>query len=145
MKFFWIAAALSTLSGAALATDVGVSISIGQPGFYGRIVLGNQPAPRVIYPAPVIIQQVSVERRPIYLRVPPGHEKKWSKHCARYKACGQPVYFVQNDWYQNEYAPHYASRYQTRGDEWRENDDRDDPRRGHDSHKKNRGHGRGHD
>lgn len=147
MKHFWIAAALSTLASAAFATDVGVSINIGQPGFYGRIVLGNQPPPRVIYSAPVIIQQmpVAVVRQPIYLRVPPGHEKKWSKHCARYNACGQPVYFVQNDWYQNDYAPYYQSRRQDQGNEWRENDRGDDHRQGKDSHKKNRGHGQGHD
>lgn len=140
MKLFWIAAALSTLASTAFATDVGVSISIGQPGFYGRIVLGEQPPPRVIYSAPVVIRPVRVERSPIYLRVPPGHEKKWSKHCARYNACGQPVYFVQNDWYQNDYAPYYQRRQSERGDEWRDQD-----RRGHDSHKKNRGHGHGHD
>jgi hypothetical protein len=43
----------------------------------------------VITQSPVIVQQ------PLYLHVPPGHAKKWSKHCARYNACGQPVYFVR--------------------------------------------------
>lgn len=148
MKFLWIAAALSALAGSALAADVGVSISIGQPGFYGRIVLGEQPPPRVIYSAPVVIRQSTVQHRPIYLRVPPGHEKKWSKHCARYNACGQPVYFVRNDWYQNDYVPYYQSRSSERGGEWHDQDRRgDEHRRGHDGHPKNRGngHGRGHD
>jgi hypothetical protein len=34
----------------------------------------------------------------VYLYVPPGHQKNWAKHCARYAACGQPVYFVQERW-----------------------------------------------
>ena len=68
------------------------------PGVYGRIQIGNAPPPPliyaqpvVIYPAPVVVQQ------PLYLHVPPGHAKKWSKHCASYNACGQPVYFVRVD------------------------------------------------
>lgn len=94
----------------ALAADVGVSVSIGQPGFYGRIDIGNAyPAPQVIYPQPVVIvpSRVAVVQQPIYLRVPPGHAKDWGKHCRRYSACGQPVYFVQDSWYQQEYAPRY--------------------------------------
>lgn len=134
-------ATLAVIGGAALAADVGVAVTIGDPGFYGRIVLGNAPPPRVIYTAPVIIQQrpVTVVRSPIYLRVPYGHEKHWDKHCRRYNACGQPVYFVQNDWYQQEYAPRYRTEY--RGE--RDRDDRDDDRRSHrghgdDKHRKNR-------
>ena len=67
------------------------------PGVYGRIDIGNAPPPPVIYAQPVIIQRtpVYVEQRPLYLRVPPGHEKNWAKHCQKYNACGQPVYFVR--------------------------------------------------
>ena len=39
--------------------------------------------------------------QPIYLHVPPGHAKNWRKHCHKYNACGQPVYFVVSD----EYKP----------------------------------------
>jgi hypothetical protein len=101
---------LAVLQCTAQAADVGVSVNISQPGFYGRIDIGRVPSPVVIYPQPIIIEQhpAAVVRQPIYLRVPPGHEKHWDKHCARYKACGQPVYFVQDRWYQQEYAPHYA-------------------------------------
>ena len=108
MKRFLIAAGMAVLAGSALAaTDVGVSVNIGQPGFYGRIDIGNVPQPQVIYAAPVIIQQapIGIVRQPIYLHVPPGHEKKWDKHCRKYNACGQPVYFVQENWYTNVYAP----------------------------------------
>jgi hypothetical protein len=56
----------------------------------------------------VIIQRpVRVIETPLYLRVPPGHEKNWSKHCGKYGACGRKVYFVRDDWYTNEYAPRY--------------------------------------
>lgn len=113
IKYFLLAAVFATAAGSALASDVGVSVSIGQPGFYGRIDLGNMPQPQLIYASPVIIQQVpvGVVRQPIYLRVPPGHEKKWSKHCRKYNACGQPVYFVQQDWYTNVYAPGYRNKH----------------------------------
>lgn len=67
------------------------------PGVYGRINIGNAPPPPVLYAEPIIVQRpaVVVPRSPIYLYVPPGHAKNWSKHCARYNACSQPVYFVQ--------------------------------------------------
>ncbi len=86
-------------------TSVGVSITVHQPGVYGRIELGDLPPPRVIYPQPIVIVQSPMAkfRRPIYLYVPPGHQKDWSKHCSRYNACGQPVYFVQEEWIQERY------------------------------------------
>jgi hypothetical protein len=34
-----------------------------------------------------------------YQQVPPGHARNWRKHCREYNACGERVYFVQNDWY----------------------------------------------
>ena len=108
MKHVILGALITTFAARALATDVGVSVSIGQPGFYGRIDLGNMPQPQLIYPTPVLIQQpVGVAYSPVYLRVPPGHEKKWGKHCHKYNACGRPVYFVQDNWYTNVYAPRY--------------------------------------
>jgi hypothetical protein len=39
--------------------------------------------------------------------VPPGHEKHWRKYCSQYDACGQPVYFVRDDWYQQTYVAQY--------------------------------------
>ena len=93
----------------AFAADVGVSVTVGQPGFYGRIDIGNAPPPVLIYPQPVVIQKVYVAQPPppLYLHVPPGHAQKWSKHCHKYDACSRPVYFVKDDWYNNVYVPHY--------------------------------------
>jgi hypothetical protein len=87
--------------------NVGVSVGIHQPGVYGRIEIGNVPPP-VIYPQPVVIlpTPVAVYQRPIYLYVPPGHQKHWGKHCARYNACGQPVYFVQERWVEEHRHDH---------------------------------------
>lgn len=102
--------ALSGLSLNAQAADIGVSVSIGDPNFYGRIDIGNFPQPRVIYPEPVIIERGG-HYAPIYLRVPPGHAKDWKKHCKHYDACGRPVYFVQDDWYQRDYAPAYREQH----------------------------------
>ncbi len=131
------AAALVALSTSAFATDVGVSVSVGQPGFYGRIDIGNMAPPPVLYPQPVIIQRPArVIAEPLYLRVPPGHAKDWAKHCGKYNACGRNVYFVRDDWYTNEYAPRY--REEQHGG--RDRDDRDD--RGGDHPGK--GHGKGH-
>ena len=106
------AAALALAAGAASATDVGVSVQIGQPGFYGSIDIGNYPQPQLVYPRPVIIRPVvGVVAQPVYLRVPPGHAKDWGKHCGKYNACGQQVYFVQDGWYNNVYVPEYEHKH----------------------------------
>ena len=113
MKRFCIAALFAAASATALAADVGVSVSIGQPGFYGRIDIGNAPQPVLMYPQPVVVQPVRVVQpvpvQPIYLHVPPGHAKDWSKHCHKYDACARPVYFVKDDWYNTVYVPHYQA------------------------------------
>ncbi|HET9642707.1 MAG TPA: hypothetical protein VFP68_05005 [Burkholderiaceae bacterium] len=97
----------SAAAAPALATDVGVSVSVNKPGLYGRIDI-NQPPPPValIAPQPVVIapSPVAVYQQPIYLYVPPGHAKHWGKHCHQYNACGQPVYFVRDNWYREHYV-----------------------------------------
>jgi hypothetical protein len=101
---------LSVLTSAAHA-DVGVSVTVGEPGFYGRIDIGDYPRPRLIYAEPLIVDTVHVVREPAYLHVPPGHAKKWNKHCHRYNACARPVYFVEDDWYEAVYVPAYQQRH----------------------------------
>lgn len=127
MKPILACVALTLSTGAALAADVGVSIQVGQPGFYGRIDIGNMGPPPVVLAEPVWVQRAAVRPQAVYLRVPPGHQKHWDKHCAAYRACGVPVYFVKEEWYQERYG---------RQDEGR----RDDDERGHG----NKGHGKGH-
>ena len=109
MKRYVVSLLLAASALPAFAADVGVSVTVGQPGFYGRIDIGNAPPPVLIYPQPVVIQRVYVAQPPppLYLHVPPGHAQKWSKHCHKYDACSRPVYFVKDDWYNNVYVPHY--------------------------------------
>ena len=134
MKRLLFAATLALATAPALAADVGVSISIGQPGFYGQIDIGGYPPPQIIYQEPRVIQRVSVSRAPIYLNVPPGHAKNWRKHCGSYNACGERVYFVQNSWYDRQYVPQYQKRHGDRNHRGNNND----------RHDNDRGQGRGH-
>lgn len=107
---FAFAALLAAITAPAFSSDLGVSISIGQPGFYGRLDVGGFPPPQVVYQQPIIVDRRPVGGPPIYLRVPPSHARHWHKHCGSYMACGQPVYFVQNDWYQRDYVPRQGQR-----------------------------------
>jgi hypothetical protein len=153
MKALILCAALAAASFPALA-QTNVSISVGQPGFYGRIDIGDYGPPPVYVAQPIIVERYErVRAQPVYLRVPPGHRKNWSKHCRKYGACGQPVLFVQDRWYSDVYAPryrevHYRERYDDRGRGGDRYDDRDHGRdhdRGHGKHKdKGHGHGNGH-
>lgn len=99
-------AAFSLACSAALAyaSDVNVGVTVSgevAPGVYGRVNIGNAPPPPVYYPQPVTVIRETryVNAAPIYMHVPPGHEKKWSKHCREYNACSRPVYFVRSEKY----------------------------------------------
>jgi len=129
MKKLLLALATLAAAPAFAQTSVGVSIGINQPGMYGRIDIGNYPQPVLVYPQPVIIQPspVAVYQRPIYLYVPPAHQQDWRRYCSRYSACGQPVYFVREDWVRD--------RWEREHDRDRDHDNRDwgrdHPKRGH--------------
>ena len=118
-----------TLSAASPAADVdvGVSIGISQPGVYGRIDIGRFPQPAVVVSQPVYVVKQPRRVEPVYLWVPPGHQKNWAKHCGRYNACGVPVYFVREDWYRSHVAPQPVY----------------EERRGPPGHSQGHGHGRG--
>lgn len=143
MKRFSILAALALLTLPALATDVGVSVTVGEPGFYGRIDIGSFPQPRVIYREPIIVHRSPViVHEPIYLHVPPGHAKNWRKHCGRYDACGRRVYFVQDRWYNDVYVPRYRDRHGRHDDDRYDRPGKHDRDDKHDKHP-GKGHGRG--
>ncbi|MGA7801482.1 MAG: hypothetical protein WCC36_11790 [Gammaproteobacteria bacterium] len=116
MNRLLLAVTLAAAMAPAFAADVGVSISVGQPGFYGRRDIGGYPQPQVIYRRPIAIDRVPMNRPPIYLRVPPGHAKHWSRYCRQYHACGERVFFVQDHWYQREYVPRYQRQHRGRHD-----------------------------
>ena len=141
--------ALALCAGAAHAATTYVNTTVQgalAPGVYGRIDIGNAPPPPLIYTQPVIIQRAPmvVQQQPLYLHVPPGHAKKWAKHCARYNACNQPVYFVRvrgDDDYERRGKGKRQDEYR------RYEDDRGDRHDDGDKHDKGRGkgHGKGHD
>ena len=148
LKRILIVSALAAAAGStvlsASAADVGVSINIGEPGFYGQIDIGGYPQPQVIYRQPIAVERVPMDRPPIYLRVPPGHAKHWSKHCREYNACGERVFFVQDNWYNHEYAPRYQEQHRDRREE-RHEERRDDRHEHHGDDRHDDDHERGHD
>jgi hypothetical protein len=103
-------------AGSALATDVGVSVSVVQPGVYGRIDIGAAPPPPVVYAEPVIIAQPAVVRyqQPVYLYVPVVQQQQWAQYCGRYGACSRPVYFVQETWVKERWE-HDRGRHRGHG------------------------------
>lgn len=145
MKHFLIAAliATATIATPVLAADVGVSVSIGQPGFYGRLDIGGYPQPQVIYRQPMVVQRAAMHRQPIYLRVPPSHAKHWSKHCRKYNACGERVYFVKDNWYNREYVPRYQKQHRDRRNV-RHNERRNDHRGNQNNDRHGNDYGRNH-
>ena len=129
-KLLAIALTLGALAPAFAQTSVGVSIGINQPGVYGRIDLGNFPQPQIVYSRPVLIAPPVryVQQQPLYLYVPPGHQKNWRKFCGRYNACGQPVYFVKEQWVRERYNERQRYERDHRG-----RDDHGDNRGNHDN------------
>jgi hypothetical protein len=145
MKKLILAVLMVSATAGAMAQ---ISIPLGNSGYYGRIDLGNLSAPPVIYQEPMFAQRPQNYQtlRPTYLRVPPGHAKKWSKHCAAYNACNRPVYFVQDSWYNDTYAPHYLKMRANKDDHKAAHKSADKARKEHaKEHGKNHGgHGKGH-
>ena len=142
MKNIVFGLALAAASVVPALAQTNVSISVGQPGFYGRVDIGDfAPRPVLYAPQPVIVRQMPhYVAEPIYLRVPPGHRKHWSKFCGRYDACGRRVLFVRDDWYTNTYVPRYREHFHGHGG--RRPDVRVVERVEYRDH--DRGHGRGH-
>ncbi len=135
--------ALAGTTSIAARAEVGVSITLAQPGVYGRIDLGGAPPPPVISAQPLLIAPVQANIAPVYLYVPLEHQRHWRRYCRQYNACGVPVYFVRDDWYHREYEPRFAERREhgrpeerrgeeRRGDERRGDDHRGEDRRGED-------------
>jgi hypothetical protein len=119
-------AAATTALPAWSAVDVGVGITIREPGVYGRIEIGNYPPPPVLYPQPVVFARPAVvvqQAPPLYLYVPPGHAKNWGKHCGRYNACARPVYFVQETWVQQRYEEKHGKGHGKHKHKGKKNDD----------------------
>lgn len=116
MKTLLLGAALGV---AALSAGAQVSVTIGQPGFYGRMDMGGfAPAP-LVYGPPVIASGGYYSGAPVYLRVPLYQRRNWGRYCRLYNACGLQVLFVRDDWYANSYIPRYREYYRRGGPGWR--------------------------
>lgn len=160
------AAAALALACSALAAQAQTYISgsvSGQlaPGVYGTVDIGNAPPPALLYRQPIVIAPAPMAPPPVYMWVPPGHAKHWRQHCARYGACGRPVYFLRNPpphWHAQPPRPDPRWREERRHREWEhrrderrwDRDHRDDRRHdrdhgyGHDGGPRGHGHGRDH-
>ena len=124
--------AIGVVSTATAQTSV--SIGINQPGVYGRINIGNVPPPALYRAEPVIIAppRVVVDRQPVYLYVPPTHEQNWGRYCGQYNACGQPVYFVRDEWVRERYEREHPGWNRGRHRGWDKHDGRRDDDRWND-------------
>ena len=137
----WVTASVlaSVVSAPGVAQDVSIALGINQPGLYGQVIIGNAPRPPVLYAQPIVVQPVPqyADAEPIYLHVPPGHEKHWDRHCAEYHACGRRVYFVQHDWYANDYAQrqHHGEEHGHGHGEGRDHDEHGDHERHEHDHR----------
>jgi hypothetical protein len=137
---FTVALAAALVAPTLAAADVGVSVSLGQPGFYGQIDLGNAGPPPVVYARPVIINRgpPGAVVEPLYLHVPSNHARNWRRYCGRYDACGRQVYFVKDDWYNKVYVPHYRDEHRgDHRDDHRDYNDHHDRNDHHDDHRDN--------
>jgi hypothetical protein len=109
MKNLLLAAAIFLASAPACAADVGTLGGLGEPGQYGQIAIdvGHFPHPQVLFPKPVVVRQVDVGEAgaPVYMHVPEDHAKNWRRHCQKYNACDQRVFFVEDNWYNTVYVP----------------------------------------
>ncbi|MES3015080.1 MAG: hypothetical protein V4750_15310 [Pseudomonadota bacterium] len=141
-KIIAIVLAAGAIGSAAAQPSVGVSIGINQPGVYGRINIGDVPRPALILPQPVLITRprVAVQRDPVYLYVPPTHQQNWRQYCGRYEACGQPVYFVRDQWVRERYEREHPGWNRGKHRGW----DKHDKRGKHDDRGHGNGHGKGH-
>jgi hypothetical protein len=140
------AVALVALAGSAAQAQVsvGASVNINVPGVFGRVDIGMPQQgvvfapPPVVYAQPMIIapSPVAIRQRPIYLYVPEAHQRDWAHHCAAYGACGQPVYFVREQWVHDRYVQHYPHDHRfDHGPVYEHGHDRDHhDDRGHDDH-----------
>lgn len=98
---------IGVMSSGVQANDLGINVVLEgeiQPGVYGRVELGNNSHPDLVYTQPrVIVVEENHRYAPVYLHVPPGHAKNWGKHCSKYNACNRPVYFIKSSEYETDH------------------------------------------
>ncbi len=141
--------AVALLSVAAIgsaAAQVNVSVGINQPGVYGRINIGDVPRPALVRSEPVIIRapRQAVQAAPVYLYVPTVQQQSWSRYCGRYNACGQPVYFVRDDYVRERYENEHPGWNRGKKKGWDKNGKNDNGHGHGDGNGHANGKGKGH-
>ncbi|MDP9011945.1 MAG: hypothetical protein M3O41_04665 [Pseudomonadota bacterium] len=137
MRLISIVSILLASTGICRAGDLSVNVLVsGQvaPGVYGRVQLGNERPPPLVYAQPMLVEAIPAPPPPIYLHVPPGHAKHWRKHCREYNACNRPVYFIRSEEYEPGFDRRNYEREHAHDDRggWREGDrERGDGERRH--------------
>lgn len=100
------AAALYVAAGLAEAREPveqpPLNLRTGEPlrhGVYGRIAVRGATPPPLVSAVPVVARRGigPVQAKPAYLYVPAGHVRKWRRHCGKWNACAEPVFFVRMD------------------------------------------------
>lgn len=125
-----LAGLATCLNAVPVQAQVGVTIQLGEPGYYGPVSPYRIGLDQLLYPQPVLIQPgygpwgSGGYVQPIYLRVPPEQAQNWRYNCQRYEACNRPVYFVRDSWYNDTYGQRYRQQpYYKRGGHGKHDDD----------------------
>jgi hypothetical protein len=105
MKRFMGMAALAALTTASSGGGSLNAASTESP--HGTVDVRNFSRPDLVSPHPVIIRFMSAQMlaRALYLHVPQAHRTEWAGYCHFYQACGHPVYFVTEKWFDRVYRP----------------------------------------
>ncbi|MDF3030144.1 MAG: hypothetical protein K0R03_702 [Moraxellaceae bacterium] len=98
-------AALAALTTASSAGGRFTTASAEIP--HGAVDVRNFSRPELVSPHPIIVRFLSAQMlaRALYLHVPQSHRTKWEGWCHHYQACGHPVYFVTEQWFERVYRP----------------------------------------
>ena len=128
-----LALVLAVAGAGSAVAQTSVSIGINQPGVYGRVQIGDIPRPALWRPEPVIVAppRVVVHQQPVYLYVPPAHQQNWRRYCGHYRACGQPVYFVRDEWVRERWEHEHPGWNRGRHRGWDKHDRHDKHDRRH--------------
>jgi hypothetical protein len=105
MKRFMGMAALAALTTASSGGGNYIAASANSP--HGTVDVRRFPRLDLVSPHPVIVRFMSAQMlaRALYLHVPQAHRAEWAGYCHFYQACGHPVYFVTEQWFEHVYRP----------------------------------------
>lgn len=90
----------------ALHTHAAQALHHGE-GYGGVLDIPPGMEPQLVFETPRVAgPPASARQTPLYLHVPQEQARRWANHCARYEACGRPVWFVSDEWYFGIFRAH---------------------------------------